>query len=92
MKLFTYVGRTDKTTFFVAMRFRYVLIDADDEQEAMEESREKFHELFADLRERLGGFLLIEIQTCRPATDEEIELWNAHCANLNRELERKDLQ
>jgi len=91
MKLFTYVGRTDKTTFFVAMRFRYVLIDAKDEREAMEESHEEFHELFAGLRERLGGFLPIEIQTCRPATDDEIELWNTHCSNLDRELERKDL-
>ena len=70
-------SKNDKptTTFFVATRFRYVLIDAVDEAEARELAREPIYELYAEQRARSRDFPENrEIHTVRPATEDEIEL------------------
>lgn len=63
------------TTYFVATRVRYVLIDAADEAEARQQGQIEFRKQYADQPERAAG---IEIHTVRPATTDEIELWNWH--------------
>ena len=86
MTLFAPVGTSKKTTFYVATRTRYVLIDADTEQEARNEGRVKLQWLY--MEEGLPNATSIEIHTLRTATDSEIELWNSHCKNLSREGRR----
>ena len=61
------------TTYFVATFARYVLVDAEDETQARELGRDALHDLYADLRERLGREVPIEIRTVREATEDEIE-------------------
>lgn len=76
------------TTYLVATIARYVLVDAIDETQARELGRPALYELYADLRERLGRDVPIEIHTVRPATPEEIDLWNWHHKMLNQERRR----
>jgi hypothetical protein len=83
MTLFSQVGTSKKSTFYVATRTRYVLIDAKTESEARREGRVKLQWLYTE--EGLPNASTIEIQTLRAATSDEIELWNSHCQNLNRE-------
>ena len=73
-------NRKDQTmkTYFVATLARYVLVEADDETTAREVGHAALHSLYADVRERLGKEVPIEIRTIREATREEIELWNWH--------------
>jgi hypothetical protein len=78
-------GETTMTTYFVATLARYVLVDAADEAEARAKGRPALHELYADLRERLGREVPIAIRTVRPATGAEIELWNWHREMVARE-------
>lgn len=61
------------TTYYVATRAMYVLVDAPNEDEA----RTKALPAFAELRDDRNA--VIEICTVRPATDDEIELarWDA---------------
>jgi len=73
------------TTYFVATLARYVLVDADNEAAAREHGQAALHDLYADLRERLGREVPINILTVRPATDDEIELWRWHQESLARE-------
>ncbi len=73
------------TTYYVATLARYVLVDAADEAEAIAQARPALHELYADLRERLGREVSIEIRTVRPATDDEIDLWKWHHEMVARE-------
>lgn len=73
------------TTYFVATRVRYVLVDAEDETQARELGHTALHELYADMRERLGREVPIEIHTIRPATDDEIGLWKWHHEMVARE-------
>jgi len=73
------------TTYFVATRVRYVLVDADDETQARELGRTALHELYADMRERLGREVPVEIHTIRPAADDEIGLWKWHHEMVARE-------
>jgi hypothetical protein len=86
MSLFAPVGTSNKTTFYVATRTRYILIDADIEQEARNEGRVKLQWLHTE--EGLPNATSIEIHTIRTATDGEIELWNSHCRNLKEEGQR----
>ena len=65
-------------TYYVATLARYVLVEADDETTAREVGQAALHTLYADVRERLGKEVPIEIRTLREATREEIELWNWH--------------
>lgn len=66
------------TTFYVATLARYVLVEAEDESAGRIAGRAALHELYADIRERLGREVPIEIRTIRPATTDEIEFcrWN----------------
>jgi len=75
------------TTFYVATLARYVLVDAVDESAARVAGHAALHELYADLRERLGRDVPIDIRTIRLATADEIELWRWHHQTLARETE-----
>ncbi len=75
-------------TYFVATLARYVLVDAEDETQARELGRPALHDLYADLRERLGKDVPIEIRTVREATVEEIQLWTWHHEMLAKEKQR----
>jgi hypothetical protein len=73
------------TTYFVATLARYVLVDVENEADARERGHVALHELYADLRERLGREVPINLNV-RPATEDEIELWRWHHEALSREL------
>lgn len=72
-------------TYLVATLARYVLVDADVETQARELGRVALHDLYADLRQRLGKDVPIEIRTVREATKEEIELCKWHDEMVARE-------
>jgi hypothetical protein len=76
------------TTYYVATLARYVLVDAEHEAAARELGHTALHELYADLRQRWGKEVPIEIRTIRPATTDEIDLWNWHQQMLAKEDER----
>lgn len=73
------------TTYYVATLARYVLVDANDETQARELGETALHELYADLHAKLGREVPIHIQTIRPATADEIELWRWHHEMVTRE-------
>ena len=66
------------TTYYVATLARYVLVDATDEHEARVKGSAALWDLYADVRERLGCDVPIQIRTVRPATGEEVELMRWH--------------
>ena len=76
------------TTYYVATLARYVLVDADDERTARELGQAALHDLCADLRERLGRDVPIEIRTIREATEDEIGNWTWHHGMLKAEAKR----
>lgn len=76
------------TTYYVATLARYVLVDAAGETQARELGRAALHDLYADLRERLGREVPIEIRIVREATEDEIELWTWHHNMLKAEAKR----
>ena len=63
-------------------------LDADSETQAHELGRFALHELYADVRKRLGRAFSIDIRTVRPAADDEIELcrWHYEMVAHEREL------
>ena len=73
------------TTYLVATLARYVLVDAESESEARQLGQPALHALYADVRERLGKDVPIEIRTIREATQDEIDLWNWHHKMLEGE-------
>jgi hypothetical protein len=73
------------TTYLVATLSRYVLVDAANEDEARRIGQVALHDLYVDLRERLGKDVPINIVTVRPATHEEIELQRSHDEAMARE-------
>jgi len=73
------------TTYLVATLARYVLVDAESESEARRLGQPALYDLYADVRERLGKDVPIEIRTVRPATDDEIDLWKWHHEMVARE-------
>lgn len=75
------------TTYYVATLARYVLVDADDRDDAAAKGRRALHELYA---ERLDREVPIHIRTIRPATNDEIEFWNWHQEMVEREARRAD--
>jgi hypothetical protein len=81
------------TTFFVSTRARYVVVDAENEAQARELGQVALHELYSDLRERLGREVPIEIHTVRPATTDEIDMTKWHNEMVAREANdvRSDL-
>ena len=76
------------TTYLVATLARYVLVDAESEGEARRLGQPALHALYADVRERLGKDVPIEIRTIREATRDEIDLWNWHHKMLEQESKR----
>lgn len=73
------------TTYLVATLARYVLVDAANEDEARALGQVALHDLYADLRKRLGKDVPIIVRTIRPATDEEIDLQRYHDEMMARE-------
>ena len=71
-------------TWLVATVTRYVLVDAENETLARELAMPLLEDLYADFREKYGNHPIV-IHTVRPATDDEIELWNWHHEMLARE-------
>ena len=67
-----------KSTYLVATLARYVLVDAANEDEARSLGQIALHDLYADVRERHGKDVPINILTVRPATREEIDLQRCH--------------
>jgi len=78
------------TTWYVATRACYVLVDASDEETARRDAVPGLHDLYAGVRDRLGRDVPIEIHTVRPATPGEIELWNWHHEIVAREAARTE--
>ena len=76
------------TTYLVATLARYVLVDAESESEARQLGQPALHALYADVRERLGKDVPIDIRTIREATQDEIDLWNWHHKMLAAESKR----
>jgi hypothetical protein len=62
------------TAYYVATLARYVVVEAESEAEARELGRVAPYEVYADVRERLGREVPIEIRTVRPATTDEIDM------------------
>lgn len=78
------------TTFYVATLARYVLVDAEHETQARELGYAALYELYADLRERCGEDVPINIRTIRPATSDEIDTMKWHQETLAREAAHKN--
>jgi hypothetical protein len=76
------------TRYLVATLARYVIVDAVDEAEARSAGRTALHTLYADIREREGWDVPITIQTVRPATADEVDLWDWHHARVAEEKAR----
>ena len=77
------------TTWLVATLARYVLVEAEDESAARDLGQAALYDLYADLRERDGRDVPINILTVRHATDDEIDLWRWHHEMLAREAKWK---
>ena len=73
------------TTYYVATLARYVLVEAEDESQARRLGEPMLYDLYAGLRERLGREVPIKVRTVRPATRDEIDLWNWRREMLIRE-------
>jgi hypothetical protein len=73
-------------TYYVATLARYVLVDGDTDAEARRLGHAALHDLYADVRERLGRDVPIDIVTVREASADEIELCNWH----NRQVEGEE--
>jgi len=56
------------STYYVATRIRYVLVEADDENNARNIGDVALHEMHADLGKRLGHEVPFEIRSVRLAT------------------------
>jgi hypothetical protein len=74
-------------TFYVGSLAYYVLVDAPSEVEARRLALPLLHELYAEIRQRLGRDAPINITTVRPVTDDEIELQRFHDEAVARECE-----
>jgi len=66
------------TPFYVATRARYVVVEAANEIDARLLGQPALQELHADLGKQIGRDLPVEIHVVRPATSDEIELWQWH--------------
>jgi hypothetical protein len=65
-------------TYYVATLARYVLVDADTDTEARSLGHAALHDLYADVRQRLGREVPTDIVTVREASADEIELCDWH--------------
>ena len=64
---------------YVATLARYVLVEAENEADALERGYAALYAQYEDIRRRFGSSTPVEIRTIRPATDDEIEhlRWHA---------------
>ena len=76
------------TMFYVATLAKYVLVEAADEVAARAAGHAALELLYADLRERLGRDVPVEILTIRPATTDEAQFWRWNEQTLVREARR----
>ena len=77
------------TSYFVSTRARYVVVEAENETQSRELGWAALHELYVDLRERLGREVPIEIHTIRPATTDEIDMTTWHNEMVAREAKNE---
>jgi len=77
------------TAYYVATLARYVVVEAKNEVQARERGAAALHELYADLRDKLGREVPIEIRTVRRATSDEIEMVRTHERMLANERRQK---
>ncbi len=75
-------------TYYVATLARYVLVEAEDASQAHQLGQATLDDLYADLRERLGKDVPIEIRIVREATRDEMQLWIWHHEMLAKEKQR----
>jgi hypothetical protein len=80
------------TKFYVATLARYVLVEADTEDQAREAGRRALFDLYANLSERFNHDVPINIRTVRPATAEDIELWKWHHEMVGKENRTENQQ
>jgi hypothetical protein len=71
------------TTFYVTAGFRWVLVEAKNEIDAALVAVQPLQELFADVIAKHPAYV-VTIGLVRPATEDEIDFWNAHKANVER--------
>ena len=76
-------------TYLVATLSTYVLVDAESEAEAKAKARKPLNELLAEACKRTGFTGEIPIQTVRPATQQEIDLWRWHCEMVEADARAK---
>ena len=74
--------------YFVSAGFRYVLVEARNEEQARTLAMPKLTELYADLLERFVEQYQINIHTVREATPEEVALWRWHHEMIRQDQER----
>jgi hypothetical protein len=65
------------TTYYVATLGAYVLVDAENEVEARELGQPALEERYAEVRKGRPDAPVV-IRTVRPASDDEIQLWQWH--------------
>jgi hypothetical protein len=76
------------TAYYVSTLARYVVVDAENETQARELGQVALHELYADVRERLGRDVPIEIHTVRPATTDEVDMTTWHNEMVARDAKK----
>ena len=76
------------TMYYVATLASYVLVDADSTDEARTLGCNALAHLQAHERQPLGHDVPTTVRTVRPATADEIELWNWHHDKLSQENQR----
>lgn len=77
--------------YLVATLAIYAIVEAKDEADARLKGGAALYELYADVRARHGGEVPIVIRTIRLATPDEIDLWDAHQANVARQAKETEL-
>jgi hypothetical protein len=66
------------TTYLVGTQARFVLVEADNEDNARERGQAALHALYADISDRVRDDTPIPVRTVRPATNDEIAEWRRH--------------
>jgi hypothetical protein len=76
--------------FYVATLARFVLVEAENEEQARERGAAALEELYAELRRQFDAEMPANILTVRPATSDEVEFswWNEETL-AREEMERR---